>query len=92
MNCGRPSCARKAIRLAEDEFLEHVLDQLLPLGLVLPRAMSGGFRLYFKGVFFGIVAGGRLYFKTDALTRPSYENRGMGSFAPAGADRPAQRF
>ena len=66
--------------MPENQFLEHVLDQLQPLGLVLPRAMFGGYGLYREGVFFGIVHRGRLYFKTDDWSRRRYEDRGSEPF------------
>lgn len=68
--------------MPEDGFLEYVLDQLQAFGLVLPRAMFGGYGLYREGVFFGIVAGGRLYFKTDELARGRYLERGSEPFQP----------
>jgi DNA transformation protein len=64
----------------DNEFLEYVLDQLQPLGPVLPRAMFGSHGLYRDGVFFGILAGGRVYFKTDERTRRRFEDRGSESF------------
>lgn len=64
----------------EGDLLEYVLDQLVGFGLVLPRAMFGGYGLYHDGVFFGIVAGDRLYFKTDDRARGRYEARGSEPF------------
>ena len=63
-----------------DDFLDFVLDQLQRLGGVLARAMFGGHGLYRGDVFFGIVAGGRLYFKTDEDSRPAYVAKGMKAF------------
>lgn len=68
--------------MPEDPFLEYVLDQLETLGPVLPRAMFGGHGLYRAGVFFGIVSRGRLYFKTDELSRERYVERGCAPFEP----------
>jgi DNA transformation protein and related proteins len=69
-------------RQANDEFKDFVLDQLSPLEGVSAKRMFSGYGLYRQGVFFGIVAGAALYFKTDDATRPSYTVRGMGPFRP----------
>jgi DNA transformation protein len=66
--------------MADESFRSYVLDQLRGLEDVTARAMFGGHGLYYSGVFFGIVAGGRLYFKTDEGSRPEYERWGMGPF------------
>jgi DNA transformation protein len=65
-----------------DSFVEYVVDQLRRLGVVEAKAMFGGHGLYCGGVFFAIIADGRLYFKTDAANRPDYEGRGMAAFRP----------
>ncbi len=74
-------------RGASGSFKEYALEQLRGVGDVDCRPMFGGHGLYYGphdrgGVFFGIVSGGRLYFKTDAATRPEYERRGMEPFRP----------
>jgi DNA transformation protein len=48
--------------------------------------MFGGYGLYRGKVFFGIIANGRLYFKTDAQSRRSYLEARMEPFRP----RPGQ--
>lgn len=65
-----------------DSFVEYVVDQLQRLGSVEAKAMFGAHGLYCGGVFFAIIADGRLYFKTDAASRPDYEGRGMAPFRP----------
>ncbi|MGD2218556.1 MAG: TfoX/Sxy family protein, partial [Gemmatimonadales bacterium] len=65
-----------------DSFVEYVVDQLRQLGTVEAKAMFGGHGLYREGVFFAIIADGRLYLKTDAASRRDYEGRGMGAFRP----------
>jgi DNA transformation protein len=72
-----PTPARKS-----DGFAEFVLDQLGELRAVTCRAMFGGYGLYRKGTFFGIIHRGRLYFKTDDRTREDYVARGMKPFRP----------
>lgn len=44
--------------------------------------MFGGFGLYRKGGFFGILHAGRLYFKTDDASRGDYLALGMKPFRP----------
>jgi DNA transformation protein len=66
----------------DDTFRDFVLDQLRPLGEVDCRRMFGSYGLYHDGVFFGILSQGRLYFKTSAATRGTYEQRGMQPFRP----------
>ena len=66
--------------MSEDNFLAYVLDQLRGLGSVTARAMFGAHGLYHDGVFFAIVAGGRLYFKTSETTREAYRAHGMRPF------------
>jgi len=63
-------------------FRDFVLDQLQRLGEIDYRRMFGSYGLYHDEVFFGILAQGRLYFKTNAVTRVSYGQRGMLPFRP----------
>ena len=65
-----------------DGFAEFVLDQLAEVRGVTCRAMFGGYGLYRKETFFGIIHRGRLYFKTDDRTRAAYVSRGMSPFRP----------
>ena len=65
-----------------DSLKDFVLDQLKGLGGLECRAMFGGFGLYAGGKFFAIRFQGRLYFRTDATTRPSYVERRMKPFRP----------
>jgi DNA transformation protein len=65
-----------------DSFVEYVVDQLRRLGSVEAKAMFGAHGLYSGGVFFAIIADGRLYFKTDAASRREFEGRGMAAFRP----------
>ena len=44
--------------------------------------MFGGFGLYLDDQFFGIIAGGRLYLKTNDETRGKFEAADMGPFRP----------
>ena len=68
--------------MADDSFKEFVLEQLEDMGQIKCRAMFGGHGIYHRDVFFAIIDDGRLYFKTSAATRASYEKEGMTPFRP----------
>ncbi len=68
--------------MKDETFKDYVLDQLRGLDDVECRAMFGGYGLYRGETFFGIVHRGRLYFKTDAGSRPVYVEAGMKPFRP----------
>jgi len=70
-----------------DGFKDFVLDQLNKLPGVTCRAMFGGYGLYQRETFFGIIHKGRLYFKTDQMTAPRYRDRGMKPFTPTPTQR-----
>ena len=65
-----------------DGYRRFVLDQFEELGEVTPRSMFGGVGLYYRDVFFGIMADDVLYLKVDDATRGDYERAGMGPFRP----------
>jgi DNA transformation protein and related proteins len=65
-----------------DGFKDFILDQLADLRGVTARAMFGGYGLYQKTKFFGIIHKGRLYFKVTAATIPRYKTHDMGPFRP----------
>jgi len=66
--------------MGDASYVEFVEDQLQSLGDVTVKRMFGGFGLYRGTVFFGIISGGRLYFKVDERTKREYIDRGMGPF------------
>ena len=72
-------------------FAAFVVDQLSELDEVTARAMVGGVGLYCGGVFFGVIAGDVLYFKTDDVTRPAYLRLRMKPFMPYGKKGGGQR-
>ncbi len=65
-----------------DSYKRFVLDQLEELGEVTPRSMFGGVGLYYRDVFFAIVASDVLYLKVDDATRGDFERAGMSPFRP----------
>ncbi len=68
--------------MGENTFKDFVLDQLEELEGLRSQAMFGGYGLYSYDVFFGIISKGRLYFKTNSISRSRYEKEGMRSFQP----------
>lgn len=62
------------------EYKAFVLDVLEPLGTVRIRNMFGGAGVYYGDLMFGLIAGETLYFKTDEINRPPFEEEGMGPF------------
>ena len=66
-------------------FRAFVLEQL---GRCLPsiraRNMFGGVGIYAGELFFALIADDTLYLKTDEVTRPEFERRGLGPFRPYG--------
>jgi DNA transformation protein and related proteins len=65
-----------------DGFKDFVLDQLTDLRGLTARAMFGGYGLYHRSTFFGIIYKGHLYFKVTAATTPRYKEQGMKPFRP----------
>lgn len=59
----------------DDGFKDFILDQLADLHGVTARAMFGGYGLYQRTTFFGIIHKGRLYFKVTQV--PQLVTRNM---------------
>jgi DNA transformation protein and related proteins len=68
--------------MKSNSFKEFILEQLAGLDSVTCRSMFGGFGLYYKGKFFGVIDNDRVFFKTDQQTRKKYIDFGMNPFAP----------
>jgi DNA transformation protein len=62
-------------------FVQKVLALLTPHGDIRARAMFGGYGLYLDGMIFAIIVKDRLYFKTDAETRPRFVRTGSKPFS-----------
>jgi DNA transformation protein and related proteins len=58
-------------------FSDHVLDLLHPLGGVTRKYMFGGWGYYKDGLFFALIADGRLYFKTTPSTVQAFLDAGL---------------
>ena len=68
--------------MESDSFVEFVEDQLCGLPDIRSRAMFGGYGVYQGDIFFAIISGGRLYFKTNSQSAQQYVEAGMKSFEP----------
>lgn len=64
-----------------DEFVEFLLELMQPLGPVSAKAMFGGYGIYIDDLMFALVADDVLYLKTDADSRPRFEQRGLPAFS-----------
>jgi DNA transformation protein len=62
------------------EFVEHVVETLRSFGPVTVRSMFGGWGIYRDSVFFALVAGDTLYFKSDDENRAQFERESPGPF------------
>jgi DNA transformation protein len=74
-----------------NDYIEYVREQLASLGRVTSRRMFGGVGLYANGLFFAILDGDQLYFKTDDSNRADYEARGSKPFCPF-PDKPEMKM
>ncbi|HEY4136733.1 MAG TPA: TfoX/Sxy family protein [Alphaproteobacteria bacterium] len=64
----------------DSKFVDRVLALLTPNGDVRARPMFGGHGVYLDGMMFALIARDRLYFKTDAETRPRFVRTGSKPF------------
>jgi DNA transformation protein len=65
----------------KNPFVDRVLTLLTPHGDIRARPMFGGYGLYLDGMIFAIIVQDRLYFKTDAETRPRFVRTGSKPFS-----------
>lgn len=74
-------------------FRSFVLEQLARVTpRIRARSMFGGVGIYAADFFFALLDDDTLYFKVDAVTRPQFEDRGMGPFRPYGDDREVMQY
>lgn len=62
------------------DLVDHCLELLAPLGAVRAKRMFGGHGIYCDDLFFALIAGERLYLKTDDLCRPAFAAAGCEPF------------
>ena len=65
-------------------YRDFVVEQVERVAPVTAKPMFGGVGLYAQGLFFALIAEGRLYFKVDDATRPDFERLGREPFRPFG--------
>jgi uncharacterized Ntn-hydrolase superfamily protein/TfoX/Sxy family transcriptional regulator of competence genes len=63
------------------EFADHLVDLLGPLGPVSARRMFGGVGLFYGSSMFALIASEELYLKVDERNRADFEAEGEGPFA-----------
>lgn len=69
------------------DFRDHLLHLLVPLGPVTAKRMFGGGGLFLDGLMFGLVADDVLYLKADADNQPMFEAAGAVPFIHQRGDR-----
>lgn len=62
------------------EFLDWVLELLVPLGAVAARRMFGGYGLFLDGLMFAIVVDDVVWFKTDSHNSERFVSIGEPPF------------
>ena len=65
-----------------NEYCDHLMDLLAPLGSPSYRFMFGGYSIYVDGLIVGIVVDDVLMLRADDGNRSDYEARGIGPFQP----------
>jgi DNA transformation protein len=64
----------------KSEFAEELHEVFERFGRIETKRMFGGHGVFHEGRMFGLIAGGRLYLKTDEATRPQFEAKGLKPF------------
>lgn len=72
---------------------DEVVASLDGLPGLRSKGMFGGYGLWAEdGLFFGIVDDGRVYFRTDAQTRPAYDALDSTGFRYAAGEPPSDTY
>ena len=66
---------------ARSELLDHIVDQLAPLGDARGRRMFGGYGVYLDGLIIGLIAFDSIFLKVDDQNRPDFEAAGASPFS-----------
>jgi DNA transformation protein and related proteins len=64
----------------QSEFVDYLVEQLVPLGEVTAKSMFGGWGIFHEGRMFGLVADDTLYFKVDDVSRADFERENLRPF------------
>ncbi len=71
----------------DSSFHDYVIGEVFrEIPGVTSRPMFGDWGVYRDGIFFAIIAGGRLYFKADETNQADYEQAGSEPFVYKGKD------
>ena len=70
------------------DYVDFVLEQLAPLGVLTSRKMFGGVGLYANGLFFALIDDDVLYLKGDVALKADFEAAGSHAFDPFGEGKP----
>ena len=66
--------------MSSPDLVAHCLELFAPVGSTRVRRMFGGHGFYIDDLFVALIAGERLYLKTDARTKPLFEAAGSEPF------------
>lgn len=73
--------------MKRNEYVDYLLELMLPFGAATARPMFGGFGVFKEGRIFAIVVADVLYFKTDAINRGQFELLGLEPFSYTANDK-----
>jgi DNA transformation protein len=62
------------------EYLDFIMDKLMPDGDFTGRAMFSGYGIFHAGLMFALISDDILYFKVDDTNREMYEKAGSSIF------------
>ena len=62
------------------EFVDHVVELMRGLGAVQPKPMFGAWGLFHETLCFAIVAEDALYFKSDPVNAPRFDEAHLSAF------------
>ncbi len=69
------------------EYVDHLMDVLSPLGPIGARRMMGGVMLHVDGLTIGLVANDVFYMKVGDNNRQQFEDAGSGPFTYMRGDK-----
>ncbi|MBU1077093.1 MAG: TfoX/Sxy family protein [Spirochaetes bacterium] len=75
-----------------ESYREYVIEQLEKVRPVTYKKMFGGVGLYSENLFFALISGDVLYFKTDDSNRGDFEALDMEPFRPYGKKSYAMQY
>ena len=55
------------------EYLDFVMEKLLPVGNIKSRAMFGGYGIFHEGLMFALISEDTLYFKVNESNHEMYQ-------------------